>query len=786
MSEAMDVVDEALYSRQLYVMGHEAQKRILASDVLIVGLGGVGVEAAKNVILAGVKSVTLHDNTLTDFVDLSTQFYLSEGDIGIARAQVSGPKLAELNPYVPVSVHAGELTNDIIAKHAVVLLVGVGWTERLNISRFCHAQGIAVVIADSAGVFGSIFCDFGESFVVHDTDGETTPGSIVSSITRAPQALVTCLEETRHHLSTGDTVHLSEIKGMDQLNGQQYVVTVTDPFSFTIPVDTSNFNAHQSGGHVQHIKQPTTVCFKPFDISYDAPGEIACDFNKFDCNDPLHVAFRALHSYKDKFGVFPAAGDQGQATQFFEMCCSLNAENKGTEKFHVADLERHTDYLKRFAMCCRGQCNPVCALLGGVVGQEVLKACSGKFMPIKQWYYYDCFEALSDSPLPQDEVAPMGCRYDGQIMIFGRSIQRRLHSLNMFLVGAGAIGCEMLKNWALMGVSCDASTTKESSSDSSPDRQKSRNSGTVYITDMDHIEKSNLSRQFLFRSTDINKPKSTTAANAAVVMNRSFRIQAYENKVGPDTEQVFTDDFFEGLDAVCTALDNVEARLYIDQRCLFYRKPMLESGTLGAKGNTQVVVPYKTEHYGATRDPPEQSIPVCTLKHFPNAIAHTLQWAREWFEEQYKQVPDVTNQYLSLPPEAFMQTLASQQNMKLDSLNKINESLVTQFPQNIEDCIRWARVQFEDNFCNRIMQLLHSYPLDKVVGNGTPFWTGAKRPPQPLKFDTADPLHMEYIQSVAHMRAELFNITYNNSIWGAPRSVELAALLDQITVPHFR
>jgi hypothetical protein len=34
---------------------------------------------------------------------------------------------------------------------------------------------------------------------------------------------------------------------------------------------------------------------------------------------------------------------------------------------------------------------------------------------------------------------------------------------------------------------------------------------------------------------------------------------------------------------VCTALDNVEARLYIDQKCLFYQKPMLESGTLGAK-----------------------------------------------------------------------------------------------------------------------------------------------------------------------------------------------------------
>jgi hypothetical protein len=45
------------------------------------------------------------------------------------------------------------------------------------------------------------------------------------------------------------------------------------------------------------------------------------------------------------------------------------------------------------------------------------------------------------------------------------------------------------------------------------------------------------------------------------------------------------------------------------------------------------VAPGKTENYGATRDPPEKSIPVCTLKHFPNQIDHTLQWARDWFEE---------------------------------------------------------------------------------------------------------------------------------------------------------
>jgi ubiquitin-activating enzyme E1 len=89
---------------------------------------------------------------------------------------------------------------------------------------------------------------------------------------------------------------------------------------------------------------------------------------------------------------------------------------------------------------------------------------------------------------------------------------------------------------------------------------------------------------------------------------------------------------------VCTALDNIQARLYIDQRCMFYHLPMLESGTLGTKGSTQVVVPGVTENYGASRDPVEErSIPLCTVKFYPNLIEHTLQWGRELFEEYFKQ-----------------------------------------------------------------------------------------------------------------------------------------------------
>lgn len=74
-SQNVEKIDESLYSRQLYVLGHEAMRRMAKSSILIAGAGGVGIEIAKNIILGGVKAVTLHDNKLTDFYDLSSQVW---------------------------------------------------------------------------------------------------------------------------------------------------------------------------------------------------------------------------------------------------------------------------------------------------------------------------------------------------------------------------------------------------------------------------------------------------------------------------------------------------------------------------------------------------------------------------------------------------------------------------------------------------------------------------------------------------------------------------------------
>jgi ThiF family/Ubiquitin-activating enzyme active site len=109
------------------------------------------------------------------------------------------------------------------------------------------------------------------------------------------------------------------------------------------------------------------------------------------------------------------------------------------------------------------------------------------------------------------------------------------------------------------------------------------------------------------------------AAAAAQQLNPALKLRPLQNRVSPDTEDVFDDSFWEGLDLVINALDNVNARLYVDSRCVYFQKPLLESGTLGTKCNTQVVIPGMTENYGApSTERPQQ--PDCAFLFPPAAI----------------------------------------------------------------------------------------------------------------------------------------------------------------------
>ncbi|XP_067003227.2 ubiquitin-like modifier-activating enzyme 1 [Anabrus simplex] len=747
-------IDEGLYSRQLYVLGHDAMRRMASSDVLISGLGGLGVEIAKNVILGGVKSVTLHDETPCKMSDLASQFYLTEADIGKNRAEACLQQLSELNNYVPTKAYSGHLTEDFIKSFSVVVLTNSTMREQLRISDITHANDIALIIADTRGLFGQIFCDFGQEFTIVDPNGEAPVSAMVASVSRDTDGVVTCLDDTRHGLEDGDYVTFSEVKGMTELNNcEPKKIRVLGPYTFSIG-DTSEYSEYLCGGIVTQVKMPKVISFKSLKESLKEPEYLMTDFSKFDRPPQLHLAFQALHKFIEENGAVPKPWNQADADDFVSLAKNLLLDGGN-------DAEINTGLIETFAKISAGNLSPMNAVIGGVVAQEVMKACSGKFTPIFQWLYFDALECLpSDlSKITEEDCKAKGSRYDGQTAVFGNNFQQRLGSLKYFVVGAGAIGCELLKNFSMMGIGAGEG-------------------GQIIVTDMDLIEKSNLNRQFLFRPSDVQRPKSATAARAVRRMNPNINILAHENRVGPETEKVYDDAFFEALDGVANALDNVDARIYMDRRCVYYRKPLLESGTLGTKGNTQVVVPFLTESYSSSQDPPEKSIPICTLKNFPNAIEHTLQWARDCFEGLFRQSAENAAQYLSDP--AFVErTLKLPGVQPLEIFESVKQALIDQRPHSFEDCVAWARCYWQEQYNDQIRQLLFNFPPDQLTSSGQPFWSGPKRCPEPLIFNPNDPLHLDFILAAANLKAEVYGIPQNRD-----RSI-IADLVSQVEVPEF-
>ncbi|XP_008789165.1 ubiquitin-activating enzyme E1 1 isoform X2 [Phoenix dactylifera] len=756
-------IDEDLHSRQLAVYGRETMRRLFASSVLISGLNGLGAEIAKNLALAGVKSITLHDEGTVELWDLSSNFFFSEEDIGKNKALACIKKLQELNNAVMISTLMGELTKEHLSYFQAVVFTDISLDKAIEFDDYCHNQQppISFIKSEVRGLFGSVFCDFGPEFTVVDVDGEEPHTGIIASISNDNPALVSGVDDERFEFQDGELVVFSEVQGMTELNdGKPRKIKNARAQSFILEEDTSHFGAYEKGGIVTQVKQPKVLQFKPLRDALRYPGEfLLCDFSKFDRPPQLHLAFQALDKFKQELGRFPVAGSEEDAQRLIAFAISIN-ESLGDGKMEEIDQK----LLHHFANGSRAVLNPMAAIFGGIVGQEVVKACSGKFHPLFQFFYFDSVESLPVEPLEPDDVKPSNCRYDAQISVFGSKLQKKLEEAKVFLVGSGALGCEFLKNLALMGVSCS---------------QK----GKLTVTDDDVIEKSNLSRQFLFRHWNIGQAKSTVAAHVASSINPSLHIEALQNRACPETENIFDDAFWESLNIVINALDNVTARMYIDGRCLYFQKPLLESGTLGAKCNTQMVIPHLTENYGASRDPPEKQAPMCTVHSFPHNIDHCLAWARSEFEGLLEKTPNEVNTFLSNPSEYTSAMKNAGDAQARDLLEHVLECLDKEWCESFQDCITWARLKFEDYFANRVKQLTFTFPEDSATSTGAPFWSAPKRFPHPLQFSTSDPGHLNFVVAASILRAQTFGISVPDWI-SSP--LKLADAINKVLVPDFQ
>jgi ubiquitin-like 1-activating enzyme E1 B len=185
---------------------------------------------------------------------------------------------------------------------------------------------------------------------------------------------------------------------------------------------------------------------------------------------------------------------------------------------------------------------------------------------------------------------------------------------NVLVVGAGGIGCELLKNLVMTGFK------------------------NITIVDLDKIEKSNLNRQFLYDKECIGKYKSEMARNALLRLRKNLNITAYVGNI-KDTSR-FNYAFFRSFDVILNALDNIEARTYINKVCQDLNLKLVNSGTEGFFGSVSCHIKNLTECYNCTYRSKKAKIPICSIRSKPEKIEHCIAWGKALFELMFCNTSD--------------------------------------------------------------------------------------------------------------------------------------------------
>ncbi|SCU94971.1 LAME_0F10154g1_1 [Lachancea meyersii CBS 8951] len=338
--------------------------------------------------------------------------------------------------------------------------------------------------------------------------------------------------------------------------------------------------------------------------------------------------------------------------------------------------------------------------------------------------------------------------------ILGAENYQKLRNSRILLIGAGGIGCELLKNLVLMGF------------------------GEIDIVDLDTIDLSNLNRQFLFRQRDIKQSKSTTAVKAIEHVSNS-KLTAHTGNI-MDVE-TFPLSWFDRFSIIFNALDNLEARRYVNQMAQFLHKPLLESGTAGFDGYIQPIIPGSTECFDCTTKETPKTFPVCTIRSTPSQPIHCIVWAKNFLfaqlfassastvgesdlgtenPEEIKRIQQETNELHELQEyvksgdeskitdiirKVFVQDI--EKLLAIEELWKTREKPVPLYDVEINDTINtdmsviWSLQEQVNAFVLASKRLMRRMP-----GEGS------------IEFDKDDADTLEFVSTAANIRAHIFKL----------------------------
>lgn len=321
-SQAITEDEAALYDRQIRLWGLDAQKRLRASSILVCGLCGLGAEITKNLILAGIKSITLLDHRDVTQLDVVANFLAPSDSIGSNIAEASKERAQNLNPMVQVVANPSDIASQpdtFFTSFDVVVVARCSDKDLLiKINELCRSKGVIFYAGGVHGLFGYMFADLNQHNFIEEQK-ETTDVEVNGEKQK--------MEETKMVKKCDSFVSLSAGLDIDWTN-QKYA---------------SRLKRINSGYFMMQVI----------------------------------LEFYALHRR------LPAP--ESREADCFEL---LTVKHALLTKMEVPQ-EKLTD---AFAELMFGQVSPVCAIVGGEVAAEVIKAVSQRDPPHNNFFFFSTLE----------------------------------------------------------------------------------------------------------------------------------------------------------------------------------------------------------------------------------------------------------------------------------------------------------------------------------------------------------------------------------------------------------
>ncbi|RCN37404.1 ThiF family protein [Ancylostoma caninum] len=377
-SEGLSKVETEVYDRQIRLWGMEAQNKLRAANVLLCGLSGLGAEISKNLMLCGIRSLTLTDEKNVTEEDVDSNFLLENNSIGKNRARASSQKARALNPMVKLEVLEASVSSvspEFVSNFTLVVLCDQKYSDVVFWNEKCRQLKIGFIACSVFGWMGFSFFDFNDHYFLRQAWGALLTPKKVLMIIRINFSAAEKKQDAVCDGDGGGTSSAPEAIDVDAEN-------VLEKKKYQYPSIEEAFNVDWSKKQLVRKSRRVIPCsYFPLKAMLRAQkeGKLCADDEK-----NLKILTELWTEEVTSLHSVIISGNHPPDLRTAPTLQVLIANH---------EIEKQTVQAENFDYFFGPQLSPVCAIVGGLAGQEAIKAMSENGRPLRNIFIYSALDS---------------------------------------------------------------------------------------------------------------------------------------------------------------------------------------------------------------------------------------------------------------------------------------------------------------------------------------------------------------------------------------------------------